>query len=88
MVTLDNKPYSSSTANTLTLNLDGSFSKFLIDLKANEPNQPISVSIINSDSTIDGFVDIAAIPKEYPRTVDIRDLQYKAYRKASKSKNK
>ena len=88
MVTLDAKPYSHSTANTLTLNLDDSSSEFLIDLKANEPNQPISVSIINSSSTINGFVDVTAMPKEYPRTVDIRDLQYKAYRKVSKSKNK
>ena len=88
MVTLNNKPYSNSTANTLTLNLDDSSSEYLIDLKANEPSQPISVNIINSNSTIDGFVDITTMPKEYPRTVDIRDLQYKAYRKASKSKNK
>lgn len=78
-ITLGDKSHSSSTANTLTLNLDGASSDFLIDLKANEPNQAISVNIINSSSTIDGFVDVTAMPKEYPRTVDIRDQQYKAY---------
>ena len=84
MVTLDSSSYSSSTANTLTLNLEGASSDFLIDLKANEPNQPISVNVINSGSTIDAFVDITTIPKEYPRTVDIRNLQYKAYKKVAK----
>ena len=83
-VTLDGKPYSGSTANTLTLSLEGPATDFLIDLKANEPNQAISVNIINSNSAIDGFVDVTIIPKEYPRTVDIRNLQYKAYKKATK----
>lgn len=86
-VTLDDKPYSGSTSGTLKLNLKGDCSQLLIDLKANEPNQSIRINISTINSTIDGSVDVAAMPKEYPRTVDIRNLQYNAYKKGTKHRN-
>lgn len=76
-----NAPYSAFTTDTLQLDLDGGSSQFLIDLNANEPNQDISINIHSDHAPMKVLVDIAVSPKEYPRTADIRSLQYKAYKK-------
>lgn len=71
--------YISSVSDCMSLKLDGS-SQYLIDLAANEPNQTISVNIKCESSTLKVIADVTAYPKEYPRTADIRELQYNAYK--------